>query len=168
VAGGSLTLNPNMNMESSFLGSDGGNATVITGGNVTVNNSFIYGNPDVNMTVGGSVFINGTLASPAQIEAGSPQTINLLFPILTGGGYFVNGIEGVVFDPVTNTGFFADGSPAILGTNLKVTYGGALNIPTDALIVAMGDSTKPPDPDKDKDIFKEQEDDEKKNAPVCR
>ncbi len=171
VAGGSLTLNPNMYMDPSFLGSYGGNTTVTTGGNVTVNNSFISGNPDVMMTVGGVVNINGTSEFPGGIEADVPLTIYLTFPKGLSGGYFINGIEGVVYDPATGTGFIAGGNPAILGTNLKVTYNGVvptLSPPTDTLIVAMGESTKPPDPDKDKDIFKEQEDDEKKNAPVCR
>ena len=171
VAGGSLTLNPNMYMDPSFLGSYGGNTTVTTGGNVTVNNSFISGNPDVMMTVGGVVNINGTSEFPGGIEADVPLTIYLTFPKGLSGGYFINGIEGVVYDPATGTGFIAGGNPAILGTNLKVTYNGivpTLSPPTDTLIVAMGESTKPPDPDKDKDIFKEQEDEEKKNAPVCR
>lgn len=149
---------------SSFVGS--GNAYITTGSNVSVDNSYLVGNPDVFMTVGGVVNMN----NGGTIEAGAPTTIHLTFPMLTSGGFFVNGIEGVVFDSVTGTGFRADGSEAILGTNLLVTYGGgsALNIPTDVLIVAMGESTKPPDPEKDKNVFKEIEDNKKKDAPVCR
>jgi hypothetical protein len=32
----------------------------------------------------------------------------------------------------------------------------------------MGESTKPPDPEKDKDVFEEIKDEKKKDAPVCR
>ncbi len=143
-----------------------GNTYITTGGNVNVDNSHILGSPDVFMTVGGVV----NMDNAGTIEADAPTTIHLTFPMLTSGGYFVNGIEGVVYDELTLTGFLADLSPAILGTNLLVTYGGGatLNIPTDTLIVAMGESTKPPDPDKDKNIFKETEEDKKKDAPVCR
>ncbi len=147
-----------------------GNAYIATGGNVTVDgDSSILGNPDVFMTVGGVIHMNngGTVA------AGAPTTIHVTFPMLTSGGYFVNGVEGVVSEGALfsgGTGFFADGSGAILGTNLLVTYGGGvtLNIPTDALIVAMGQSTKPPDPEKDKDVFEEIGDEKKKDAPICR
>ena len=69
-----------------------------------------------------------------------------------------------------------DSSPAVLGSSLKVTYGGggvvfggdALETPTQTLIVALGESTAPPEAEKDKDVFKEAEDDKKKDAPVCR
>lgn len=134
-----------------------------TGGNVLVDSSSVYGYPDVSLTVGGNINMN----NGGTIEAGSLTTIYAFFPMLVSGGYFVNGIEGVVYDSLTSTGFMAGSSGAILGTNLLVTYGGVQNVPTDALIVAMGESTKPPDPDKNKDIFQEVED-EKKDVPVCR
>lgn len=172
VAGGNLNVLRSNNY-SSELGS-GGLMTIKTGGNVLVDQSMISGNPDVIMDVGGVININGSAAYggfAGGISAGSVYTIHLTFPNLTSGGFFVNGIEGVVFDPATNTGFFADGSAAVLGTNLLVTYGGgvpALTIPTDALIVAMGESSKPPDPEKDKDVFEDLKKDKEKEAPVCR
>jgi hypothetical protein len=74
--------------------------------------------------------------------------------------------------------------PAVLGTNLVVTYGGvplppgspileaieeALQAPTQTLIVATTESTSPPDAEKEKDIFEEDgKKDKKKEAPVCR
>lgn len=85
----------------------------------------IYGYPDVNMTVGGTVNLaagTGT-GSYAVIEAMTPQSINLGLPSLASGGFFVNGVEGVVYDATTETGFMADGAPAILGVNFNVTYG---------------------------------------------
>lgn len=50
-----------------------------------------------------------------------------------------------------------------------MTYGGAtVAPPIDTLIVAMGESTKPPDPEKDKDVFDDIKKDKKKETPVCR
>ena len=42
----------------------------------------------------------------------------------TTGGYFVNGVEGLIVDPDVRslTGFFVNTKPAILGTNLIATY----------------------------------------------
>lgn len=153
-------------MSGSYLGTNSGIAYVNTGGNVTLNDSSRIYAPDVMMSVGGVINMN----SGSTIGASLPSTIHLTFPTLTSGGYFVNGIEGVVYDEATFTGFCSPNCPAILGTNLLVTYGGgaALNIPTDALIVAMGESSKPPDPEKDKNVFEDIEESKKKDAPVCR
>ncbi|MGV3627791.1 MAG: filamentous hemagglutinin N-terminal domain-containing protein [Betaproteobacteria bacterium] len=146
--------------------------TIKTGGNVLVDRSTIMGSPDVVMTVGGVININGTAAYGGRIEAGSVQTILLDFLNLTSGGFSINGIAGVVYDPVTNTGFFANGSPASIGNGLFITYSGtnttAPSPPTDTLIVAMGESTKPPDPEKDKDVFEDTKKSKDKEAPVCK
>jgi filamentous hemagglutinin family protein len=173
IAGGNLSV-LRTPYYSSELGSSG-LMTVKTGGNVLVDQSGIYGSPDVIMNVGGVVNINGSAAYggyAGSISAGSSDTIHLTFTNLTSGGFSVNGIEGLVFDPATNTGFFANGSQAVLGDSLLVTYGGGggatLNIPTDTLIVAMGESSKPPDPEKDKNVFEDVEEGKKKDAPVCR
>lgn len=155
--------------ESNLVG--GGIADITTGGNVLVDQSRILGNPDVVMKVGGVIDINGTMSVGGRIEAFSPSTIHLDFTGLTSGGFSINGIPGVVYDPLTNTGFFANGSPASIGNGLIVTYSGTtttLSPPTDTLIVAMGSSTKPPDPEKDKDVFEDVKDSKKKDAPVCR
>jgi hypothetical protein len=147
----------------------------------------LSGNPDVMLAgIGGAVRLDagsGT-GSYAKIDAIAPTTIYLDLINAASGGYFVNGIEGVVYDPVTGTGFFAGGLPAVLGTNLVVTYGGvplppgspileaieeALQAPTQTLIVATTESTSPPDAEKEKDIFEEDgKKDKKKEAPVCR
>jgi hypothetical protein len=165
-ASGSLVVGATGNLDvlngSSLTG--GGNATLGVGGNVTVDSSNIYGNPEVVMSVGGVI----NMSNSGTIEAGSPSTIFLTFPMLASGGYFVNGVEGVVYD--SGTGFVVLGNPAILGTNLHVLYGGGgqLDIPTDALIVAMGQSTTPPDPERDKNVFEDLKKDKEKEAPVCR
>ncbi|MDP1537852.1 MAG: filamentous hemagglutinin N-terminal domain-containing protein, partial [Burkholderiales bacterium] len=179
VAGGNLSVLPDFYGNPAELGSSG-LTTITTGGNVLVDQSLIYGNPDVILNVGGVININGTVDYPGVIEAATPSTIHLTFPMLVSGGFFVNGVEGAVTD-ATGSGFYNQGAPAVLGSNLMVTYGGnlpillppaifeeGLPIPTDTLIVAMGESIQPPAPEKDKDVFSETEDDKKKNAPVCR
>jgi hypothetical protein len=159
-ASGSLSV-----INNSFLGGPG-IASITTGGNVLVEtNGWITGYPDVTMKVGGEVFIN----TGGRIEAGLPTTIYLTFPMLTSGGFTVNGVPGVLFDG--STGFFAGGSGAVLGTNLLVTYGGGatLNVPPDTLIVAMSESIKPPDAEKKKDIFEDENDAKKKKETAsCR
>ena len=91
----------------------GGNAS-LRGGSVVD----ITSNTAVNLTANGGTAI---------IEAGSPLTIQLSFPLLASGGFFVNGVEGAVVDPAPPTtptaGFFANGEPAVLGQSLQVTYG---------------------------------------------
>ena len=50
-------------------------------------------------------------------------------------------------------------------------YGGGTTVPAlpvQTLVAAVGESQEPPDPEKDKDVFKKEEEDKKKNTPVCR
>ena len=168
--------------------------TVTTGGDLVLTGGAganawakLSGNPDVLLAgIGGAVQLNAGagVGSSAVIEAISPLTIYLDLLNGTSGGYFINGIEGIVYDPVTGTGFIAGGSPAVLGSNFMVTYNGvtlpptsdllgaieeALQVPTQTLIVATTESTTPPDAEKEKDIFEEDvKRDKKKDAPVCR
>ncbi len=172
VAGGNLSVLPGTYGGYSTLGSFNGLTSVVTGGNVLVDQSRILGSPDVLMAVGGVININGTMSYGGRIEASSPTTIRIDFTGLNGGGFSINGIAGVVYDPVTNTGFFSNGSPASIGNGLFVTYSGtnttAPSPPTDTLIVALGESTKLPDPEKDKDVFEDTKKSKDKEAPVCR
>jgi filamentous hemagglutinin family protein len=174
VAGGSLTLNPNVNMTPSELKSFGGNTVVTTGGDVVVNYSRIIGDPDVIMTPGGTVQINGVSGNPGSIDAVSPTSIYLTFPNGLSGGFIINGVSGVVYDSATLTGFTAGGQPVVPGVNFVTTYLGSgststsITVPTQNLIVAANSSTKPPDPEKDKDVFEEIKDEKRKDAPVCR
>ncbi|HXF67279.1 MAG TPA: hypothetical protein VNK67_11365, partial [Burkholderiales bacterium] len=113
-----------------FVRTSAGNMAIVTTGNVTATGgsaggfAHVLGSPDLFMTVGGTVQMNATdPTAPARIESAAPTTINLNFPNLASGGYFVNGQEGVVADPALGTGFYADGQPAVLGVNLIVAYG---------------------------------------------
>jgi len=170
-ASGSLSLTNG----STFSGGNT-NTYINTLGDVLVDNSHIYGYPDVVMDVGGVIKLDNS----GTIEAGLPATIYVHFPMLASGGYFVNGVEGVVFD--ASTGFFTDGSGAILDSTLFVTYGGGLlppplppgvipevlTVPTEALYVAMGESITPPEPEKDKNIFSDLDNEKKRAMQMCR
>ena len=74
----------------------------------------------------------------ARMEA-SPHTINLTFQGLSAGGYFVNGVEGVISTGSTafDSGFFTGGVPAVLNSTMFTTYGvvptGILNSTTSAI-----------------------------------
>ena len=155
------------------LGTYGSNTNIDAGGSVLVDRADIIGYPDVNMKVGGTININGTLVEPGRIAAESPSTINISFPTQSSGGYFVNGVA-TVFDAATNSGFFVVRNPAVLGTSMFVTYGAGATIspPVDTLIVALTQAAKPPaeqqstgttsatEEDKDKTV--------KKGTMVCR
>ncbi|MGH8618127.1 MAG: filamentous hemagglutinin N-terminal domain-containing protein [Burkholderiales bacterium] len=135
VSGGTVSvLASNLNVVSTGGTADfrstGGNFTGIIGNNINVTggmaggNARIYGSPDVDLTVGGAINLTAN-AGTAKIEADLPTTIRVLFPLRAGGGYFVNGVENVVWDDLTSTGFFAGGAPAILGSSLLISYGSA-------------------------------------------
>jgi hypothetical protein len=47
--------------------------------------------------------------------------INVSFPHLSSGGYFVNGVEGQVTQGLN--GFFTGGNPAVPGQTLLLEYG---------------------------------------------
>jgi hypothetical protein len=107
----------------------GGSFSLKTGGDLelaggTGSGAFAHllGNPDTLLNVGGKIeFTSGaTAAEYARIESQSPTSIKLTFPSLGSGGYTVNG-AGVVASG--GTGFYAGGAPAVLGTNLLITYG---------------------------------------------
>ena len=98
-----------------------GNLNVL-GGETSSAHALLQG-LDVDLKVGtvaGFLNIHGGAAT-AQIHSVSPSTITVNFPTLDGGGYFVNGLEGVISD--NGSGFFANEQPAVLGQNLIITYG---------------------------------------------
>ncbi len=171
VAGGNLRVYSNDGYGDTTLGTYSSNTTVKTGGNVVVDNASIIGGPDVMMQVGGSVFVNGTLSTPGRIEAGSVDTITLVLTGLTSGGFTVNGVSGALYDALTETGFFTNGSPAVLGDTMMVTYTGAsISPPTDTLIVAMNQATKPPEEQKSTGAMESEDEknkDKKKDLPIC-
>jgi hypothetical protein len=186
VITGGLTLKGGSAANASTLVSSSGALTVSASGDVELTGGAgadswakLSGNPDALLSsVGGAVRMSAGTGTNAYaiIESVSPTTIYLTFPNAQSGGYFVNGVEGVVYDAGTHTGFVAGGFPAVLGQSLKVTYSGtsttlpsgALELPVQTLIVATGQSQEPPDAEKDKDVFEDVEEKKKKEAPVCR
>jgi filamentous hemagglutinin family protein len=78
----------------------------------------------VNLTVGGLLALDqgAGAGSSARIQTQSTGTpINVSFPNLASGGYFVNGVEGRVQDGMT--GFFSGTTPAVPGQTLLIDYG---------------------------------------------
>ena len=157
VVAGALNVNGGdfQSTAGNFTGTVTGDVNVAGGGR-------IYGNPDVNLTVGGTIFING---ANSKIEAFSPTSIRVLFPLLASGGFQINGAAGTVWDVITNTGFFAGGLPAVLGGSLQITYG-VVGLPPSvvAAINTIVDATKDKDQKKDKDANKEKTDQDEKSV----
>ena len=135
IAGNTLTVQGGSGSGAySELASTGSSLAVATGGDVVVKGGSgsgayarMYGNPDVVQVLGGTAHITAGSGSGAyaQIAAAAPTTIYLSLANLSSGGFFVNGVENLIYDPATNTGFTAGGLAAILGQNLLVTYGNA-------------------------------------------
>ena len=84
----------------------------------------ILGYSDIKLTVGGFITLGaGTgLDSWARIQTASRDSvITLNFPNLASGGYFVNGIEGLLRDG--HTGFLSGNGVAAPGHQLITIYG---------------------------------------------
>lgn len=163
-ASASTSTSLTLSNDSSLTGGNG-IAFITTGGDVVVQSGgSIYGSPDVVLKVGGKVRMN----SGGVIEAGSANTLKLTFASPATGGFLVNGIQGLVYDSATGTGFIAGGNPAVLGGSLLVSFenNGVTNsvqsIPTQNLIVALIDSIKPPAKDEGTGALNEKEDPKKK------
>ncbi|MBI4192377.1 MAG: filamentous hemagglutinin N-terminal domain-containing protein [Betaproteobacteria bacterium] len=170
VEGGSIDVVANtLNVNGADFDAFAGNFTGYISGDITVaGGGRIYGSPDVDLTVGGTIFINDP---GSKIEAGSPVTIHVLFPLLSEGGYLINGAP-VVWDELTGTGFFADGLPAVLGQNLLIDYGlGAGALPPDviAAINTLVDATnKSGQSQEEEEEEKKEKEKEEGNKPLSK
>ncbi len=122
---------------SAFVQSGGGPCTINVGGTTRLiggtgpsSNAFINGTPDVGsfaqpIRLAGPIeFIDGS-GGTAQVQSFSPSSVYVNFPTLSSGGYTVNGVE---VTSAGSSGFFAGGAPAVLNSNLFITYG-ALVVP---------------------------------------
>ncbi len=131
-------------------------ALTVSGGSGAGGYARLFGNPDVRLTVNaGAVSLNaGSAGAYAAVEAVSPTSVYVNFPNLTANGYSVNGVVNAVYDAPTQSGFVAGGLPAILATNLIVTYGGVVvTVPPPAVqqqinqaIQQISQLTTPPQP----------------------
>jgi hypothetical protein len=122
VTGGTVNATATtLNVNGGNFQSTAGNFTGYVAGTLNVSlGGRLYGNPDVHLTVGSGINITG---AGSKIEAASGTSVYAFFPTLASGGYFVNSVPGLVWDPATGTGFFAGGAGALLGQGLIVTYG---------------------------------------------
>jgi filamentous hemagglutinin family protein len=80
------------------------------------------------------------MSAGSKVEAQSPQTIYLDFLARTSGGVMLDGVQAAgSYTNALGTGLYAGGAPAILGTNLFITYGVIPSNPVDqALSNALG------------------------------
>ncbi|MBI2294567.1 MAG: hypothetical protein HYU76_00635, partial [Betaproteobacteria bacterium] len=115
----------------------GGSATVtFTGNGITVGSQILAEGGSGAMPGGDATVMLNAGTGTIQINSGTVEAecpngvseIRLSFLNRTSGGFFVNGQEGVVFNPPTGppgTGFLVEGSPGIPGVNFLVTYSGS-------------------------------------------
>jgi hypothetical protein len=120
-------------------GSIGGDLTLI-GGSAPSASATLFGGPDVGsraspLQVGGVITMTSGSGqgSVARIHAASPSTIFVNFPNATSGGYTV---DGQAVTSLGDSGFFANGLPAVLGQNLFITYGRSTLSPSMNTVVA--------------------------------
>jgi filamentous hemagglutinin family protein len=131
-AEGNLNLTVNsLKMANSSIGLLGGgtptNIDITSYGNVVLSDgSEIIADQEIQMLIGGKLYLNSGGSGASHISTYSNNTIYLTFPTLFSGGYFLDGVEGVLFSPTNPfTGFFTGNflnTPAILNTNLFITY----------------------------------------------
>jgi filamentous hemagglutinin family protein len=88
----------------------------------------------INLTNGTKV---GAVGGTGTVTSGT-GLITLMFSGRTIGGYFIDGVESlIVDDPLSpTTGFFVNGVPAILNTNLITIYSGEIPF-VDPLVASM-------------------------------
>jgi filamentous hemagglutinin family protein len=162
----------------------GNSVTIATAGNVNVTGGTgrdafaqVLGDPEVILDVAGTVNVSATSPNaPARIESVASETIRLYFPARAAGGFFVNGVENAVFDSATQSGFFANGAPAVLGQSLVVTYGGALQTsapsleaPNEQTQIALNELSKlGQNQGESGTALGPDEEERKKELPICR
>jgi hypothetical protein len=162
----------------------GNSVTIATAGNVNVTGGTgrdafaqVLGDPEVILNVAGTVNVSATSPNaPARIESVASETIRLNFPTRAAGGFFVNGVENAVFDSATQTGFFANGAPAVLGQSLVVSYGGALQTsapsleaPNEQTQIALNELSKlGQNQGESGPALGPDEEERKKELPICR
>jgi hypothetical protein len=179
---GNLTVRGGSGAGASTIVTGGAGVDAVVGGNVVVAggsgsgaDAVILGIPDVTMSVGGTVQLVGDTSSgsAARIEAGSPLTIHLTFPLLATDGFSVNGVVNAIVDDTSNpvSGFFVEGSAAVLGQNLFVSYGGAPPPPIETLPPLIPpevvDPPQPPAEVTSGSAGSTQDEEEKKKLPFC-
>ena len=101
-----------------------GNELRVTGGGGLLSPALLTSGRDINLTIGSAVRVDGGsgLLSLARIQTETEGgVIRLVFPNLSEGGYFVNGIEGRRHDH--DSGFYSVLKAAKIGKTLLLEYG---------------------------------------------
>lgn len=103
----------------------------------------------VQLSEGIAISSGDVVSATARIETAAVTTLFLDFRARSSGGYFVNGIENAI--RIGETGFFVDGAPAVLDSNMFVTYSVVPGIPVEAALDfgsgQINDSTDQDHPD---------------------
>ncbi|HZW25654.1 MAG TPA: filamentous hemagglutinin N-terminal domain-containing protein, partial [Gallionella sp.] len=123
-----LTANGGINLANTFISSSG-IATLSATGGLTIGSStsdaYVFGSPDVNLTLGGDLAFTASGIYKAYVSSGQPATTNLTFTNTTAKVLF-NGVQAAATTS-GNMGFLFGATPAVLGSNLVVTSGDANN-----------------------------------------
>ncbi|MBI5659010.1 MAG: filamentous hemagglutinin N-terminal domain-containing protein [Nitrosomonadales bacterium] len=103
-----------------------GHDVKITGGAYGITE--LWSNSDIGsasepFSVGGRIYLVEGDSYGSRIHSNAIDSIWINFPNLSGGGYFLDGVEGVVSGG--SSGFYASYYPAFLDSNLHITYGAA-------------------------------------------
>ncbi len=101
-----------------------GRALTLQGGAVAGSFADIVGTTAVSAILNQPMVVSAGPTASSYARMDSPAgSINLLFPLLSSGGYYVNGVQGGIWDPVTASGFRVGGLPGVLGAGFDVIYG---------------------------------------------
>jgi filamentous hemagglutinin family protein len=130
-AGGTLTVQGGSAVDGRAVvtGSGPTNVTVgnelnLAGGSGQNAQALLFSNSDINLTVGGALRLNAGSGDNAWARvqtATHDSMINIYFPNLSSGGYFVNDIEGALRRGLT--GILSGMGVAVPDQTLDITYG---------------------------------------------
>ena len=130
-AGGTLTVQGGSGLDANAVVTASGptsvtvgNDLILAGGSGQNAQALLFSNGDINMTIGGALRINAGSGDHAWARvqtATRDSMINIYFPNLSSGGYFVNDIEGALRRGFT--GILSGAGVAAPGQTLDIIYG---------------------------------------------
>lgn len=130
-AGGTLTVQGGSGVDASAVVTASGptnvtvgNDLILAGGSGQNAQALLFSNSDINLTIGGALRLNAGSGDNAWARvqtATHDSMINISFPNLSSGGYFVNDIEGALRRGLT--GILSGSGVAVPDQTLDITYG---------------------------------------------
>jgi len=130
-AGGTLTVQGGSGLDASAVVTASGPTNVTVGNDLVLTGSsgqnaqaLLFSNGNINLTIGGTLRMNAGSGDNAwaRVQTATRESmINILFPNLSSGGYFVNDIEGALRRGFT--GLLSGEGAASPGQTLEITYG---------------------------------------------